>query len=552
MVSSSFVRSFGGMSTCLLFAALHLSSPVKYVLSLTASLIIAVFIGLTSGSLEVDESGATADALVAALLGPDSQIHTSNAQVSFHNCKGFFSNGLDVFPSFPASGVILSTGSPEDALGPDDTESETTTFLTSGDEDLTKQAGAATQDACFLTFDMTCQNTEGCQFFLTYVFASEEYQEFVEEGAFLDPIGIFLNGRNLAVLPGTNPPVPVAIDTVNGQDNNQFFIENSDVPDESIDLQPDGFTTTLTAQGLANFGSNSVKVVVADLVDPSLDSFLFLKGGSLGFQEPQGHASSSGDPHFLRWKHTKRDSFQGECDLVLLHNKAFLNGLGLDVHIRKTIRDAYSYIEEVAVRVGDHVLEVHKDDVFYNSKSLPQEAHPFSFGDGFRTEITQDTGRKGKQQHTVQLGGTKITIKHSKAFMAVDIAGGADDLTGSVGILGTYEGGVMLGRTGQVFDDFDAFGFEWQVNPVKDPVLFKEARSPQLPNAQCIMPEQSSDSGNSGGGLTQKQRCNLRDSSSPDFIKKAKKKCRKLQPENFKLCVDDILASGDLSLASTW
>ena len=518
----------------------------------TLTLSTKVFIiGLASGSLQVNESGATAEALVAALLGPNSQVSTSNAQVSFHNCKGFFSNGHDVYPSFPASGVILSTGSPEDALGPDNTGSATTTFLTPGDEDLTQQAGAATQDACFLTFDMNCANTNGCQFFLTYVFSSEEYPEFVADGVFLDPFGIFLNGRNLAVLPGTNPPVAVAIDTVNEDDNNQFFIENSDIPEESIDLQPDGFTTTLTAKGLANFGQNSVKIVIADLVDPSLDSVMFLEGGSLGFKEPEGHAGSSGDPHFLRWKHTKRDSFQGECDLVLLQNKDFLGGLGLDVHIRTTIRDAYSYIEEVAVRVGTHVLEIHKDDVFYNRKSVPKEAHPFHFGDGFRTEITQDTGLKGKMHHIVEIGSTKLVIKHSKDFMAVSIAGGVENLAGSVGMLGTYEGGVMLGRNGQVFGDFDAFGFEWQVNPVHDPVLFKEVRQPQLPEAKCIMPEQSNTIGVSGG-LTQKQRRRLRDSSSPEFIKKAKQVCRKLQPENFKLCVDDILASGDLDLALTW
>jgi hypothetical protein len=280
---------------------------------------------------------------------------------------------------------------------------------------------------------------------------------------------------------------------------------------------------------------------------------LFLQGGSLGFQEPQGHAGSSGDPHFLRWKHTKRDSFQGECDLVLLHNQDFLNGLGLDVHIRTTIRDAYSYIEEVAVRVGDHILEIHKDDVFYNGLSLPPEAHPFYFGDAFYTEITQDASFQGKLYHIVQLGSTKLIIKHSKDFMAVSIAGGAHDLVGSVGMLGTYEGGIMVGRTGQVFDDFDAFGFEWQVNPAaNDPVLFKEARSPQLPNAKCIMPELSSKGGNSDGNLTQKQRRQLRESSSPDLIKDAKQLCRKLQPENFKLCVDDILASGDLGLVSAW
>eukprot|EP00977_Amphora_coffeiformis_P009825 scaffold2257_cov169-Amphora_coffeaeformis.AAC.3 len=527
------------------------------------SIVGAVFVStrLVLGGLVVDESGATAEALVAALLGPDSQIVTSNAQVSFQNCKGFFSQGTDVLPTYPFSGVILSTGSPQDALGPDNTESATTTFLTPGDQDLTKQASAATQDACYLAFDVDCpQEENGCQVFLTYVFASEEYDEFVEDG-FLDPFGIFLNGENLALLPSTN--TAVAIDTVNEQDNAQFFIQNNN-PDSNaaspedegtINFQPDGLTITLTAQGLAKFGTNSIKIVIADAVDPSLDSWLFLQGGSFGFREPQGNAGSSGDPHFLRWKHTKRDSFQGECDLVLLHNKAFWDGRGLDVHIRTTIRDAYSNIEEVAIRVGDaHVLEIHKDDVFYNGESVPPEDHPFTFGDGFRTVITQDGRLKGKLHHIVELGSTKLVIKHSKDFMAISITGVSDHLGGSIGMLGTFEGGVMVGRQGQIFDDFNAFGFEWQVDPAQDPILFQERREPQLPHAKCVMRTKqqsgSTRTNTSDGDLPQTQRRQLRDSS--DLARKAKQVCHKSQPENFKLCVDDILASGDVELALMW
>jgi len=36
-------------------------------------------------------------------------------------------------------------------------------------------------------------------------------------------------------------------------------------------------------------------------------------------------------PYFLRSKHTSRDSFQVESNLVLLHDRALLNGLVLDV-----------------------------------------------------------------------------------------------------------------------------------------------------------------------------------------------------------------------------
>ena len=49
--------------------------------------------------------------------------------------------------------------------------------------------------------------------------------------------------------------------------------------------------------------------------------------------------------------HQEHDSFHGECDLVLLHSEEFHNGAGLDLHIRTTIQDYFSYIETAALRV---------------------------------------------------------------------------------------------------------------------------------------------------------------------------------------------------------
>ena len=45
----------------------------------------------------------------------------------------------------------------------------------------------------------------------------------------------------------------------------------------------------------------------------------------------------------------------------------------------------------------------------------------------------------------------------------------------------------MVARDGEIMDNFDAYGFEWQVSP-EDPQLFLEARSPQLPFEKCRMP----------------------------------------------------------------
>ena len=46
---------------------------------------------------------------------------------------------------------------------------------------------------------------------------------------------------------------------------------------------------------------------------------------------------------------------------------------------------------------------------------------------------------------------------------------------------------LILSRSGEVMTDFDAFGFEWQVN-CGDRRIFQEAREPQLPYEKCRMP----------------------------------------------------------------
>ena len=42
---------------------------------------------------------------------------------------------------------------------------------------------------------------------------------------------------------------------------------------------------------------------------------------------PGNDSKAGGDPHFLKWNHTKFD-YHGECDLVLIDNNEFSNGLG--------------------------------------------------------------------------------------------------------------------------------------------------------------------------------------------------------------------------------
>merc|ERR1711935_803940 len=73
-----------------------------------------------------------------------------------------------------------------------------------------------------------------------------------------------------------------------------------------------------------------------------------------------GPASGSGDPHFKTWTGDKYD-YHGECDLVLVDHPAFANDLGLKIHIRTERVKYFSFISNIAVQIGDDVLEFDND-----------------------------------------------------------------------------------------------------------------------------------------------------------------------------------------------
>ena len=194
-------------------------------------------------------------------------------------------------------GLILSTGNVLDhtvngkkngPVGPNNTGSATTAWNTSGDASLTSIIGNVTHDAVVLEFDFIPQ---GDTIRFNYVFASEEYIEFVGSADINDVFAFFISGpgfptsKNIAVLPGTN--TPVSINNVNNVTNNAFYINNGDgfSGPQSIDptvVNFDGITVKLTA--IAKVTPCKVyhlRLVLADGGDASLDSGVFLQAGSL-------------------------------------------------------------------------------------------------------------------------------------------------------------------------------------------------------------------------------------------------------------------------------
>lgn len=171
------------------------------------------------------------------------------------------------------SGILLTSGAAQLAVGPNNSPSATQDNGLPGDSDLDGLIpGFTTHDATVLTFDFT---TASSNLFFNYAFGSEEYNEYVGS-SYNDVFGFFVDGTNIALLPGTT--TPVSINNVNNGLNSAFYVDNT-AP--TFNIQYDGFTKVLTAQilGLAP-GTHTIKLAIADAGDTILDSGVFIQGGT--------------------------------------------------------------------------------------------------------------------------------------------------------------------------------------------------------------------------------------------------------------------------------
>ena len=228
-----------------------------------------------------------ADLLVAEILGPGVSLIPGGASyVGGSQSAGFWTDGTN-------SGILLTSGDALSAGGPNSEEWSSGYASQSGDGDLDAEFGVSTEDTTALEFSF---DFPGGDLFFDFVFASEEYNEFVESG-FNDVFGFFLQSvdgitypqRNIALVPGTT--TPISIDTINGGNpygssnasNSNYYNNNSPNDGGSFldDLGYDGFTDVLTAQATGlPAGQYTMKLVVSDVGDLAWDTGVFIKAGS--------------------------------------------------------------------------------------------------------------------------------------------------------------------------------------------------------------------------------------------------------------------------------
>jgi gliding motility-associated-like protein len=188
------------------------------------------------------------------------------------------------------NGVLMTTGSVEIAVGPNNPSNRGINNGLQGDSALTSICGDSTFDACILEFDFV-PYSDTVSF--DFAFGSEEYPEFTCCKV-NDVFAFFISGpgisgvKNIALVPSTT--TPISINTINGNcttlsncgggccnSNTAYYIDNTGGPT----IQYTGFTKVMKAESPVQCGkSYHIRIAIADGGDPWYDSGVFLGGGS--------------------------------------------------------------------------------------------------------------------------------------------------------------------------------------------------------------------------------------------------------------------------------
>jgi outer membrane protein OmpA-like peptidoglycan-associated protein len=249
-----------------------------------------------TAQLRIDTSLSPEQMIRKHLLGDGSDLIIKN--VTFTGQK----KSLAVFRNetpldIVNEGILLSTGDVFDAIGPNKSASTGTRGSGWTDRDLQAIATGVVLDATILEFDLIALRDS---IVFEYVFASEEYPEFVDKGV-NDIFGFFLKQKNSrAIFPQNlarvpNSKKPVSINNINHRVNEEYFLR-SDFLDANDDafwrlnpdlflrarfLEYDGFTTILRAVAKLEEGkSYHLKFAIGDVGDRIYDSAVMLKAKS--------------------------------------------------------------------------------------------------------------------------------------------------------------------------------------------------------------------------------------------------------------------------------
>jgi len=228
----------------------------------------------TTAQLQTN-ANVTLQDLVNNIIGPG--YNTSNIKLNCAN--GAFATFTSGGTLGINNGILLTTGLASNAKPPNDNVRESYNNGTPGDSELDVLIKAETYDGCALEFDLvpSCDTLK-----IKYVFGTEEFPDYVDKD-FNDVFCFFVTGpgiagtKNIATIPGTN--TEVSINTVNHKTNSQYFVDNRN---NSKGTEYNGFTKPLWAvTPVVACSTYHLKIVIADVVDGSYDSGVFIESQSI-------------------------------------------------------------------------------------------------------------------------------------------------------------------------------------------------------------------------------------------------------------------------------
>ena len=251
-------------------------------------------------------SPAAVQMLVNSLLGGGITVVPGSVEYTgAGSASGLFINGgTDLTKTIGISnGVLLTTGDARfvsgSAISAEDFPNKTTAFgagilnsltrnTSSGNSLFASLTSAQTYNASILSFQFI---PTGTTITLKYVFGSEEYGDVVNTGYPPDVLGVFVNGVNYALVPGSGLAVSTASINCGGpasgaasgvspqncslyRDNPPFF--------GKIETELDGLTVVMTLTAPVKAGEvNTIQLGIANSSDSFADSAVFVQAGSL-------------------------------------------------------------------------------------------------------------------------------------------------------------------------------------------------------------------------------------------------------------------------------
>ncbi|WP_412552770.1 Hint domain-containing protein [Shimia sp. MIT1388] len=223
-------------------------------------------------------TGASAMDMAETIFGDDVTIVSADYNGQ-NSSSGIYTNGDSVSPGVTPSdeGVILSTGHARNfsnRWGGNNQRSDRSSNTNGEDNnpEFNAVAGTNTYDASYL--DVSFIANEAGQMTMQFVFASEEYPEYVDS-IYQDFVAVSINGSYVPLEIGDGDVDP---GNINNGENESLFVNNTG---GIYNTEMDGFTITMTLTFDIVEGMNDIRIVVADVSDSRYDSSLLIAADSI-------------------------------------------------------------------------------------------------------------------------------------------------------------------------------------------------------------------------------------------------------------------------------